>query len=204
MDMKKMLTNLRDTLSAGLLFLLPLLIVIVLLTKGINLLSGLSTKLAAMFGLKSMMGLSGGTIMSGLLLIAICLLCGYLMRISFVKRINNYADQKLEKHIPGYSVYRQMARSKIEKKEEVLPYKHAAWIQLEEKVFEPAFVMEEIPGNSYVVFIPLGGNAKEGKLAVFPTERVHLIPGMDVKVFQSIISGQGKGIGSVQIPQLSI
>jgi hypothetical protein len=131
-------------------FLLPLLILLVIITKVFSLLTGITGKIAAMFGMKSVMGVSGGTIVSGLSLILICFGCGYLMRLSLFKFLNKYLDKKLAQNLPGYQAYHDMARSKLDNKEEALPYKGAAWIKLDEKVFEPAFIMEEGSSNNFV------------------------------------------------------
>ena len=130
--------------------MLPLLILLVIITKVFSLLTGITGKIAAMFGMKSVMGVSGGTIVSGLSLILICFGCGYLMRLSLFKFLNKYLDKKLAQNLPGYQAYHDMARSKLDNKEEALPYKGAAWIKLDEKVFEPAFIMEEGSSNNFV------------------------------------------------------
>lgn len=193
-NMKSFFRKLRDTIVAGLIFLLPLLIIVVIITKIFNLLTGLTGKLAALFGLKSIMGISGASIVTGVALILLCLLCGYLMRMSFVKLLNDYVDKKLARYVPGYQVYRDMARSQIEKKEEVLPYKHAAWIASGDNMLEPGFILEKLPDEKYLVFIPLAGNAKEGKLQLLPAGKVIIDPKRDIKLFQAAINNKGVGI----------
>src|SRR5262245_54329542 len=116
--MKKFFTRLRDTLISGILFLLPLLILFVLLSKVFQFLSGLTGRMAAFFGLNSVLGSSGNTIIAGIAILLFCLFCGELVRISFFSAFSKWLDKKLAKHVPGYSVYREMAVSKIDEKDE--------------------------------------------------------------------------------------
>ena len=74
--MKKTLKKLRDTFIAGIIFLLPILLLVVLITKVFQFLTGFTGKVAAWFGLKSFIGVSGGTIVSAISLIVLCILCG--------------------------------------------------------------------------------------------------------------------------------
>jgi uncharacterized membrane protein len=191
--MKKTLQKLRDTFIAGIIFLLPLLLLIVLLTKVFQFLTGFTAKIASWFGLKSFIGVSGGTIVSAFSIIILCIICGYMVRISFFKSISTWIDKKMMKNIPGYSVYREMALSKLEDKEEVIPYKSAAWINVGNKQ-QPGFLMETMPDGKLVIFIPTAGNIKEGAVfTVAPTE-VQLCTDTDIKAFRAAINSMGAGL----------
>jgi len=195
--MKKTLKKLRDTFIAGIIFLLPILLLVVLITKVFQFLTGFTGKVAAWFGLKSFIGVSGGTIVSAISLIVLCILCGYLVRISFFKSVSKWIDHKMIANIPGYSVYREMAMSKLEKKEEFLPYKSAAWIHIDHRQ-QPAFVVEAMPDGNLVVFVPVAGNVKEGALFKLPPDSVELCAGTDIKTFRTIISNQGVGMAKME------
>jgi uncharacterized membrane protein len=191
--MKKTLQKLRDTFIAGIIFLLPLLLLIVLLTKVFQFLTGFTAKIASWFGLKSFVGISGGTIVSALSLIILCIICGYMVRISFFKSVSTWIDKKMTKNIPGYSVYREMALSKLEDKEEVIPYKSAAWINTDNKQ-QPGFLMETMPDGKFVIFIPTAGNIKEGAVFTVASTEVQLCTNTDMKAFRTAINNMGAGL----------
>jgi len=194
--MKKFIDRARDTFIAGLIFLLPLLILCALLSKVFTFFKTFTTKLAALFGLKSFMGISASTIMGTLSLILLCILCGYLMRVAFFKHISEWVDNKLRKFIPGYEVYHQMALSKLEKKEEMLPYESCAWVKNEEGD-QPAFIMETLHDGRVVVFFPHAGDVKEGEIKILESNRVERRDDYDMRAFRMAIKNLGLGLGKV-------
>ena len=196
--MKKLVSSLRDTFFAGVLFLLPILIVIVLLTKVFVALTGFTTKIAAMFGLKSFVGISGGTIVSTVMIILLCLLCGYLVRIALFKKASNWMDNKLMQLIPGYKAYREMALSKLEPQEEVLPYHSAAWFNAG-GMLQPAFIMETLADGRMVLFVPTAGNIREGIVCVADASHVQLCPDADMKALRLAVANLGIGLGAVKM-----
>lgn len=197
--MKQSFNKLRDTFIAGLIFLLPLLILVALLSKVFFFFKSFTTKLAGLFGLKSFMGMSASTIMGVISFIILCIICGYLMRVAFFKQISSWVDDKLRKTIPGYEVYHQMALSKLEKNEEILPYESAAWIKLEEGVMQPAFVMETLPDNRSVIFKPSAGNVKEGEVLLIENGKIERCDDYDMRAFKMAINNLGLGLSKVQI-----
>src|SRR6186713_259588 len=107
--MKKFFTSVRDTIVAGIIFLLPILILLVIISKLFHFFTGFTTKLAAFFGLKSFLGVSGGSIIGTIGFLLLCLVCGYLVRVATFKRFNRWIERKMVKHVPGYQTYRDMA-----------------------------------------------------------------------------------------------
>jgi hypothetical protein len=191
--MKKYANSLREMFVAGLIFLLPLLVLFVILNKVFQALTGFTTKIAALFGLKSFVGISGATLVSSISLILFCLLCGYLVRISFFKLFSKWADKKLASVIPGYKDYREMAMAKLEPKEEILPYKTAAWMEENGRMI-PCFVMETTDDGKCIAFVPLAGNAKEGRICMCDTSKLLVINNADLKEFRNSINDLGKGL----------
>ena len=86
--MKSLFTKIRNLAVAGFLFLLPVYVLLVIITKAWASLSSIGTSLAKMFGLPAMLGVGGSTAVSGLLLIVVWIGCGLVVRISFVDAFN--------------------------------------------------------------------------------------------------------------------
>src|SRR5690349_1052194 len=110
--MKALLISLRNTVASGFLFLLPVVVILVIVTKVWTALTSAGGRLAAMFGMKAILGLGGASAFAGLLLVAICLLCGWLVRFRFMASLSRVMEQKLAAHIPGYETYRATAEEK--------------------------------------------------------------------------------------------
>lgn len=196
--MKKIFVNLRDTFIAGIIFLLPILVLFVLVTKVFQFLTGFTSKIAGVFGLKSFAGVSGGTIVSAISIIILCILCGYLVRIAFFKSVSKWVDKKMMAHIPGYTVYREMALSKLEDKEEALPYKDALWLKTD-NFQQPGFLMEYMDDGRLIVFIPTAGNASEGSIFTVAENDVSICAGADLKAFKMAITNLGLGLKTASV-----
>jgi len=82
--MRKVFASVREIAVAGFFFLLPAYIIAIVATKTWIALSSLVSKVAGTFGVKSVLGVGASTISSGLLLILIWIVCGLLVRVSFI------------------------------------------------------------------------------------------------------------------------
>src|SRR4029077_67860 len=111
--MKQFFTKLRQTAIAGFFFLFPLYVVFIVISKAWTSLISIGSKLASMFGVKAVLGVGGATLFSSLLIIAIWLLCGLLVRVSFVGAFSRTLERTISSLIPGYDSYRAIAEEKI-------------------------------------------------------------------------------------------
>ena len=136
--MKQFFTNLRQTALAGFFFLFPLYVVFIAISKAWTSLTSMGSKLASMFGVKTVLGVGGHTLFTGLLLIVIWLLCGLLVRVSFVGAFSRAMERTISSLIPGYASYRAIAEEKIAPQTKILPYASALLKQGD--CHHPAFV----------------------------------------------------------------
>jgi hypothetical protein len=195
--MKKIAANLRDTIIAGILFLLPLLLVMVMASKAFQFLNGLNSRIAAVFGLKSIGGIPGTTIIGSISILMICLACGYLVRITFFQNIRNWIDLKLMDLIPGYQVYREMALNKLVDEEKPLPYQSAAWLVRADLTEQPVFLMETTAQGEMVIFAPAAGSVQTGTILKVPANMVRVERNIDMKTFKLLFSNLGMGISKL-------
>lgn len=194
--MKRAIQNLRDTIIAGIIFLLPLLILFVLATKVFDFFRTFTAKVAALFGLKSIAGISASTIVGTISLILLCLLCGYLVRVTFFQQISQWIDEKLRSLIPGYETYRQMAAAKLVRQEEMLPYKMAAWVKMGDGV-QPGFIMDTMPDGKIIIFIPTAGDVNNGTILLVEPSNVEQCPDLDMRKFKIAIANLGLGFSKM-------
>jgi hypothetical protein len=194
--MKKLSSGLRDTFIAGLIFLLPILIFFVLISKVFGLLKKITTKLADLLGFESVMGIPAHTIIGIVVLMLICFICGYLMRVAFFKHISTWIDNKLRDLVPGYELYHRIALSKLEKQEEQIHAQSPAWLKQEDGL-QPAYIMETLPDNRFVVFLPKGGKVREGNIMIVDSEKVELCSEYDHMAFRLAIMNHGLGLSKL-------
>jgi uncharacterized membrane protein len=191
--MKNVLTSLRNTVIAGFFFLLPVFVILVILTKGWVALSSLGKRIAQMFGLNTLIGFSGSTtVTTALLLIALCLLCGLLMRYAFLAKFRQSLEGILLKYLPGYDTYKTMAEEKIQHKRRILPYT-SALIRLQD-YWQPAYVVERDQEDGYVLFVPDIPDTTKGRILIAKPGEVRLLPAMAANDLDASLRTMGKGL----------
>lgn len=193
--MKKIISHLKDNFIKGLIFLLPIIVVLVLFGKAISAMKGFSSKIAALFGMKTIIGVSGTTIISTVSIVVICVLAGYFVRLRFMENFRNWLDKKLGDLLPGYETYREMALQKINREEEKLPYTKAVLVK-ENNYQVPGFLMETLKDGKHTIFSPLAGNPKEGQIRIVPAGEVTMLENADVKKVHASVQKLGAGMGA--------
>jgi hypothetical protein len=190
--MKHFFTSLRQTAIAGFFFLFPLFVVFLVISKAWTSLSSIGSKLAAMFGVKALLGVGGTTIFSGLLIIAIWLVCGLLMRFSFVGAFSKAVEKRIASLIPGYESYRAIAEEKLEHKTRILPY--ASALLKQQDCWQPAFVVEQDSSGSCVLFLPDIPETNHGQVVIARLDQVRLMPSLTANELDMSLKKMGKGL----------
>jgi hypothetical protein len=190
--MKTFYTNLRSVAIAGFFFLLPVYVLLIVITKAWMSLSSLGTSMAGMFGMKSILGMGGATVFSGLLLLVTWLVCGLLVRFSFVAAFNTVIERWLSKYIPGYDTYKAIAEEKLHPKAKVLPYT-AALIRQQE-YWQPAYIVEQDTDGNYVVFLPDIPETNKGHVVLATQDQIRLVPSVTATQLDASLKQLGKGL----------
>lgn len=190
--MKTFLIGLRNIAVAGFFFLLPVIVVLIILTKAWTAMTSVGAKLAAMFGMKTIVGLTSTSVFTGLLLVVICLACGLLVRIAFVSAFGNAVEAWLAKYIPGYATYKAMAEEKLQHKVRLLPYQ-AALIRHGE-FWRPAYVVEQDPDGNAVVFVPEAPDTTRGNVLLVARDQFALLSTLTANQLDTALKAMGKGL----------
>lgn len=190
--MKTFLVNLRDTAIAGFFFLLPVIVVLVVVSKAFAALTSIGAKLAAMFGMKTIVGLTSTSVFTGLLMIAICIACGLLVRIAFVSALGNAVEAWLGKSIPGYAAYKAMAEEKLQNKVRLLPYQAALIRQGD--FWRPAYVVEQDRDGNAVVFVPEAPDTGRGNVLLASRDQLTLLSTLTANQLDTALKAMGKGL----------
>jgi uncharacterized membrane protein len=186
------LIKLRDIIIAGFFFLLPVYIAIAVVTKAWTWLSSLGSRLAAMFGVTSILGIGGHTVFSGLLLLLVWMLCGILVRLSFVAAFNRAVERWLSRIIPGYDIYKALAEEKLRSKPKMIPY--AAALLKHHEVWQPVYVIEQDNEGNYVVFLPDAPETNKGRALLARQDQVRIVPSITANEVDASLKQLGKGL----------
>jgi uncharacterized membrane protein len=190
--MKTLFGHLRELALGGIFFLLPVYVVFLIVTKAWVSISSVGTRIAGMFGMKTILGVGGSTILSGVLLIVVWIICGLLARFSFAAAMNRAMEKTLSKYIPGYDTYRTMAEEKLHNKSKILPYTSALIKQQE--YWQPAFIVEQDGDGNYVVFLPDTPETGKGHVLLAKQEQVRLLPEVTANQLAAALGKMGKGL----------
>ena len=190
--MKQFFTSLRQTAIAGFFFLFPLYVVVIVISKAWRSLTSIGSTLASMFGVKVVLGVGGTTLFSSLLIVAIWLLCGLLVRVSFVDAFGKALERTITSLIPGYASYRAVAEEKVAHKTKILPYASALLKQGD--FLRPAFVVDEDNDGNFLVFLPDIPETNHGQVLVARADTVRLMPSLTANELDSFLKKMGKGL----------
>jgi hypothetical protein len=190
--MKAFLANLRNVAISGFFFLLPIIVMFIIITKAWSALTSIGTRIAGMFGVSSILGFKGGHIFTGLLMLAICVVCGLLVRISFVAGFHKTVEGWMSKYIPAYDAYRVMAEEKLQNKTRILPYDSA--LVRQQACWLPAYIIEQDPDGNYVLFLPDVPETNRGHVLLAKGDDVRRIAWLKANQLDASLKSMGKGL----------
>ena len=190
--MKNFLNKLREIAIAGFFALFPLCVLLIIVTKAWSWLTAIGSKIAGMFGLKSFLGVGGTTIVSGILVVAVWIICGLLVRVSFFNAMSRSVERTMSKYIPGYDTYKEMAEEKLQHKVRILPYA-SALLRLND-YWQPAYLIEEDQNGNCVIFLPEIPETNRGRLVIARKTEVRLLPFVTANELDASLKKMGKGL----------
>lgn len=185
--MKTLVSFIRTTITGGILFLLPLILLIILLNKVFTILIKISYPISKRLP-DFILGLDGSIIVAVILLIFICFISGLLFRSPYVKKIVGSLEENLLNNIPGYTLVKAITADTLGEKTDhmmspVLIRDGDSW--------NFALLVEEGEKLS-TVFIPDAPRLDAGELKIIPTESFKKLD-VSTNIFARSIKNYGKG-----------
>ena len=182
---------LRSTLVAGILFLLPLILVIAILEKALEIAAKVVTPLARMLPVHSVIGLSTPIFLAIGLLLGLCLLCGLVGRTRAAGRLVAWLEGGVLSSVPGYAFIRDMGQSMLG----ITPqHEQQAVLVRFDNSWQIAFLMERLADGRAAVFVPNAPSPWSGSVHIMAEDRVANIsrpPAAALKCLQRLGDGSG-------------
>ena len=191
-NMKDFLAKLRDITVSGILALLPLYVFFVVVKRAWKALSSIASDFAQVLGMKYILGVGGATVFSVLLIVAIWVLTGLLVRYSFLSAISKAAEKQLSKYIPDYDSYKAKAEEKLRQKVAILPYT-SALIKWEE-YWQPGYIVEQDQEGTCVVFLPEIPETIKGHILLARQDQVRVVESVTANQLDASLKKTGKGL----------
>ena len=189
--MKRAYRIIRNHVITGFIFLMPVLISIAVIGKFWNKLLALGQKISKVIRVDTLLGTTGDAIIAVILLLLLCVVAGFLVKLTVFKRMSDWLDEKLAAFIPGYNDLRKETEIKIgagpneEVFETCLVHTQEHW--------EPAYLIDVADTGDATVFIPVAPNFTTGQVAIVPSDCFRKLK-IDSKALNGYLKKLGKGI----------
>lgn len=184
--MKKIIKHFRETVVAGLILLIPVFVLILLIQKLYQAMTGVGSKISDMLGIKSVAGIGAASIATSVVLVGIFYGCGLLVKFAFVTRLKDWLEENLLQYIPGYLTYKSKMQEKLENRTEprkaILAKINNGW--------RPGFLVNSQP-EGIVVFIPSSPETDRGEIWVLQQGDIKEI-GLADQAFIGSLQNSGK------------
>jgi len=165
--MKSFMKFLRATLTGGILFLLPVVLIIVILNKARLILAAISKPITDRLP-DIILGLDGGKLVTIVLLVLICFVSGMLFRAPSVRRWINKLEDEFLSFLPGYTLIKSITSDVIGDKNE---HGLVTVLVREEETWQIGFLVEENK-EFCAVFFPEAPKHDSGELKIVPASWV--------------------------------
>lgn len=168
--MKKAIEHLKSRMLAGIIFIIPVFVIISIGQKIWTSLNGAGTLVSDKLGLKTLVGSQSVTLATALLLAVIFYVLGWLVRFSLLNRMRDWIENSLLQYIPGYLSY------KAKMQEKLLPKKDARQpVMVDYQSFRRPGLLIETHNDEAIVFFPNAPDSNNGQTQVVKTAQlVHL------------------------------
>lgn len=189
--MGKFANFIRITIAGGILFLIPVGVIVFIIAKTINFLYDLSKPITARLPFRNVAGVGVNTLMSIILLLLICFLAGIFMKTKLAKRMIQWLEDRVLVYVPGYSYIRARSTDFFSS-EKTHAWKPATIFVDDNEVI--CFVIDE--SEDYCsIFLPSSPVPSSGSICVREKKNVTFLP-INVAEAVSMIRQFGKGASS--------
>lgn len=189
--MKTLLRTLVNLCVAGFVFLLPVFVAFQIVSRGWTALGSLAARVARVVGARHVLGVGAETAITGVMLVLICILCGWLVRFSLVGAFHEVLERQLVKYIPGYETSRAAAEGKLRKPPKVLPPVSA--LVMLAGFWRLGYVIEQDATGNSVVFLPDSPNTDQGHVLLATASQIQIVPVSPYQL-EAKLKSLGKGL----------
>ena len=170
--MKRIFKFLRTTLVGGILFLVPIVVVVVVFGKALTLVHNVVDPLAEHLPVHSVIGLRTPMLLAIGVIIGFCFLAGLLARTARAKKIVRSLETAVLANVPGYELVKDMGESMLGVEKQT---GHQPVLARIEDAWQIAFLVERLDGGHVAVFVPGAPNPLSGSVYFMTEDRIKTI-----------------------------
>ena len=152
--MHAIFSRLRKLVVTGFIFIMPVLITVVVLARFWKHLLKVGGGISKLLRIDTVLGPSGDAVIAVMFFLSVCFVAGLLIRISFLRRVSERIDRRLNELIPGYSQIRSETTKKIGVEKDEEPLFDACLVKAQE-LAQPGYIIEQnLDGTQHRVRAP--------------------------------------------------
>ncbi len=163
----------RTTLIGGILFLLPIVVLIAVLGKAQDISSRIVAPVAEQMPVPSVGGVAVAKILAIVVIALFCFFAGLLARTRLAKRGVGWLERGLLSKLPGYDFFKGISESLVGFETE---HAHEVVLARIEEAWQIGFLMERVESDHYAVFVPGAPSIWSGSVYFMTEERFQRIP----------------------------
>jgi uncharacterized membrane protein len=170
--MKNILQFLRTTLVGGLLFLVPIMVLVIILEKALALAHKFVDPLAEHIPIHSLIGLRTPMFLAIGLIVVFCFLAGFFARTVLAQKIVSRLEAAVLSNVPGYEFLKGMGESMLGVEKQT---GHQPVLARIEDAWQIAFLVERLEGGHVAVFVPGAPNPQSGSVYFMTQDRIKVL-----------------------------
>ncbi|MCL5279488.1 MAG: DUF502 domain-containing protein [Planctomycetes bacterium] len=187
--MKALGDFIRTTLIGGILFLLPIVVLIAVLGKAQDIASRIVAPVAQRMPVPSVGGVAVAKILAIVVIALFCFLAGLLARTRFARKGVGWLEGGLLSLVPGYDFFKGISESLVGHEKD---HAHEVVLARIEESWQIGFLMERVEPDHYAVFVPGAPSIWSGSV-YFMTEdrfqRIHISRAEAMKCLRQLGEG---------------
>jgi len=189
--MKKLTEFLKTTAMGGLFVLLPVLLLYLLLSEGLQLIIALATPIAGLFPKETFDRVNCPLLIALILIVGVSFLIGLVMRSGTGKGIVDWIERAILGRLPAYDALKRLTTG-FTGAGEGAAFRPAKLIS-PDGGYEPAYVVEEHEDGKVTVLLPWAPTAFAGSVKIVEQDRIEFLD-VNLGDFSRCLSYWGVGL----------
>lgn len=187
------LKPLTTTIIGGLVFLLPLIVLLAVLGQGVALMAGLAQPVAALFPYRQVGGVALVSLIALLLLLLLCYGAGLLARAALGRTLSASFEDRLQRLYPRYTIIKGMTQAfGIDGVQSGLKTVLVSFDDHQILAFE----VERLADGRVVVFLPGAPDPWSGSVVMVAQDRVEGVS-VEIRALHRSLNRIGRGSGAL-------
>ena len=180
----------KTTIVGGLMFLVPVVLVLVVLGHALRLAAKVAKPIAEQLQLEHLVGVGAVTVVAALVLVVISFLAGLVSRTKPGRRVTGWFEESFLGGLPQYQLVKSMAEglAKVEGAQGLQP----VLVSIEEG-WQIGYLLERLENEWVAVFLPQSPTPMSGNVMYFSADRIR---SLEMTIVQAMSLVKRMGIGS--------